>query len=257
MTPQTTISGGKILLPHPCPSAVAGLRSDNFHCSLCNKTLIDFRGKSLEEIKAILQEAPTGTCGIYSAADVEVPLQLPNPSKVGSRNRGAIHGKMRRFLFAFAAIFIPAFSVHGGNVLQSSEQNYSRDVFLPAFKNAGETILSGRVVAADGDGLEAVTVTALRHFQVIGTTLTDADGYFEINLPGKDYAEGELRLLFDKKDIGFGGTTITDPQATVCRKYTLHSLYHCNEEKLLKDEILQRIVAGNVSLPIINDKNGN
>ena len=69
----------------PCPIVIKRLEKDgnDFSCKTCNKNVVDFRGKSSEEIKSILQH---GMCGIYHRS------QLPAQVKMTRARQFLFHG---------------------------------------------------------------------------------------------------------------------------------------------------------------------
>ena len=83
-------------IKNPCPASLANMpKSDNgFYCSSCNKCVVDFRDKSVEEIKATLKP---NDCGIF------LPHQLQDQKRYNGFHR-----------FAFGALVF--LSVLGLNV---------------------------------------------------------------------------------------------------------------------------------------------
>ncbi len=61
-----------IKVENPCPMTLGKLKSDTgFYCNSCNKTLVDFRDTSTEEI--IKQISTKSVCGIFNANQTILP----------------------------------------------------------------------------------------------------------------------------------------------------------------------------------------
>jgi hypothetical protein len=223
----------KITLPYPCPMRIAELQNSGFHCGLCHRTVTDFRNKSREEIRAVLESNPGKVCGIYSTADVDVPPHIPVSSIGKHQGRGPLRGKIRRFLFALAAIFLPCFSLQA----QASEgpNLFSAEQHTPPFTMDGETLISGKLRDNEGHKMNKVTVMLMLGDQLVASTVTDEDGFFEVKVPGDDYKPFDLTLEFEKNDIQLGIQFIHDPGAQICRIFTINSVSEAKKrEKYLK-----------------------
>src|SRR6185436_5328731 len=71
----SSVPNPNLRINHPCPYLLSRMKKDgeNYFCQGCSKTIIDFRGKSYEEIKCI---ANKDTCGIFTLD------QLPSQQKM-------------------------------------------------------------------------------------------------------------------------------------------------------------------------------
>lgn len=65
---------GKLKVENPCPFLLERMKKDgeNYFCGSCRKTIVDFRGKTEEEIKCAINKE---TCGIFTID------QLPGQQK--------------------------------------------------------------------------------------------------------------------------------------------------------------------------------
>ena len=61
-------------IDNPCPFVLARMNKDgdNFFCKSCSKTVIDFRGKTVDEIKSSINK---DTCGVFTSN--QLPGQQP------------------------------------------------------------------------------------------------------------------------------------------------------------------------------------
>ena len=61
----------KIQINNPCPMLLSKMKTDNgFYCSSCKKDIVDYRGKSEDQI---LQHIEENTCGIFDENAVNTP----------------------------------------------------------------------------------------------------------------------------------------------------------------------------------------
>lgn len=60
----------QVKISHPCPMALSKLKGESglYNCKSCAKTLVDFRGKTYQEIKSI---STPKTCGIFDEHQVK------------------------------------------------------------------------------------------------------------------------------------------------------------------------------------------
>lgn len=60
-------------IQNPCPMTVARVTQggDQFYCNACSNTIVDFRDKSVDEIKEII--AGNKVCGIFTAEQLNQP----------------------------------------------------------------------------------------------------------------------------------------------------------------------------------------
>ncbi len=61
-----------ITVEHPCPMSVFRLKTKDgyFYCNSCSKNIVDFRDRSVEEIKKL---ATKDTCGIFYTSQLHQP----------------------------------------------------------------------------------------------------------------------------------------------------------------------------------------
>lgn len=69
-----TESLDNLRIENPCPFALTKMNKcgDNYYCKSCSKTIIDFRGKPVEDLKFLIDK---DTCGIFSVD--QLPGQQP------------------------------------------------------------------------------------------------------------------------------------------------------------------------------------
>lgn len=61
----------EIQINNPCPMLLSKMKTDNgFYCSSCKKDIVDYRGKSEDQI---LQHIEENTCGIFDENAVNTP----------------------------------------------------------------------------------------------------------------------------------------------------------------------------------------
>lgn len=70
----------ELSIENPCPVLLMRMKKsdDGFYCSSCARNVIDFRGKSDEEIKANMK---AGACGIFDVA------QLPSQQRMSVKRQ--------------------------------------------------------------------------------------------------------------------------------------------------------------------------
>lgn len=73
----------KIHIPEPCPedwSAMTAVRHDCRHCSICEKSVVDFTRKTDAEILDILRQSTGKVCGKFRQDQLERPLSTTPPA---------------------------------------------------------------------------------------------------------------------------------------------------------------------------------
>jgi hypothetical protein len=106
MNTQNTTGGLRIEKPCPFVPTKGNKVGDNFYCKSCSKTIIDFRGKSPEEIKCV---AGKGVCGIFSLD------QLPGQQRLGFFKQVLFYG--------LAALSLLGFSIKPVSAAQPQKQS--------------------------------------------------------------------------------------------------------------------------------------
>jgi hypothetical protein len=93
MIPSQPIQNLKV--SHPCPYLLSRMKKDgdNFFCEGCNKTIFDFRDKSLDEIQCI---ANKNICGIFTSN------QLPGQQKMKFSKQIIFYGLTILSYFGFS-----------------------------------------------------------------------------------------------------------------------------------------------------------
>ena len=94
MLPSELIPNLKV--SNPCPYLLSRMKKDgnNYFCEGCNKTIVDFREKSLDEIQCI---ANKNICGIFTAN------QLPGQQKMNFSKQIIFYGLA---IFSFFGISV-------------------------------------------------------------------------------------------------------------------------------------------------------
>jgi hypothetical protein len=175
-----------------CPTNLEQMPKVNgkVYCVDCEKTLIDFRNKSPEEIKQTLQK---NTCGIYRPSQIENVQQ----SKIISR-----------FRLAFAAIFIFGFSSQQLFAQDSTTVQQKPNITVSAFQYQ----LHGTVTDSEGEPVLFARVT-LKIDSTVFNTATDFDGKYTITIPANIAANKHGEVLV--KYIGYQSSkTIHIPFST-------------------------------------------
>jgi hypothetical protein len=87
----------RLTLSNPCPMTLARVTQgdEDYHCSACSKSLVDFSQMSLSEIKSYLNVNQTA-CGIFTSDQITVPP--------------------KSFLYKFRYLFLTLIAIFGFNV---------------------------------------------------------------------------------------------------------------------------------------------
>ncbi len=154
-----------------------------FHCKSCDHTLTDFRGKTSEEINAVIRENNGKTCGIFNNNQFDYKVsqaQIPAYKAIG-----------------FSLLGILGFL---GPVLTSCESehpeiiNKKKDAFklLKFPMNISGTVKDDKTNAV----VPHFKVEILQKGKVIKTALTDENGNFTIKINRQDLKVEQFKLAF-------------------------------------------------------------
>lgn len=133
------------------------------YCDACKKEVIDFRGKSLEEIEAYSLENPGRTCGIFDAYMVK------------ENSRTTVQNIFR---IAFAAVFI--FGLNTSIVFGQREVQFEEPSIVQVEEEPSKTaFISGKIMNKRGKGIKG----SIMWYDETGRVVIESDDkgnfYFE------------------------------------------------------------------------------
>lgn len=167
-------------LGYPCPEDVTQMdkTSCGHFCTTCTKEIMDFRGKTNEETKQILEDNPSISCGIFR------PDQMKHQT---------VDHVSSLFRIAFAAIFIFGFNM---NILfaQSCGNTEPEDQTIKIEQFESDSLrIQGRVFGIDKEELAGAFVYYNYNNQQF-QTFCDDNAYFDIEI-AEGIAGEELTLF--------------------------------------------------------------
>jgi hypothetical protein len=194
-----------IQIPHPCHENWEEMRPEEKgrFCAVCTKVVRDFRGTPLPEVMATLSEAgPGNMCGLFSAAQLAAPVELP--AKIWYR---APSSRLRHFLLALLACFGPAFLGLNAAWTQRVVQQAQVRTALPRQ-------VEGFVIdEISGDSLPGVYIQARRGTVITHAAITNRRGHFTLLLPASFVKDAPYELVVTYLDV-HRTTRIVPPQTT-------------------------------------------
>ena len=166
-------------LGYPCPENVASMEKTSCgnYCTTCAKEIMDFREKTNEETKRILEADKSISCGIFR------PDQMTHQT---------VDHVSSLFRIAFAAVFIFGFNM---NVLfaQNCEPVCTDKIDVELVKSESISI-TGKVYGVEANELVGATISFY-----IGDTYynvrSDENGYFDLKVDPKIIGK-ELNVTF-------------------------------------------------------------
>ena len=163
-----------IQLQFNCPEELENMHKNScgFYCDSCKKEVVDFRGKSLEEIHEYRKENPTIECGVFNHDVVKV-----NPKTI-------VHTIFR---MAFAAVFVLGFNA---SVLFSQEvTDADSNVNVVKVEPSQIAYISGKVLNHIGKPIKSTITYVMTDTRYEISTNEKGDFYFELpsELIGKSF----------------------------------------------------------------------
>jgi ribosomal protein L35AE/L33A len=154
---------------------------ERIHCGGCNKNLVDFRGKSVEETIEILKKSQNQVCGVYHKKDIVVKSYVFPKFSFTKRFVAAALLALGLFPTWAEAQLVEKDSTAQYQITQSS--NTKNDI----------VVITGSVKDSTAEVLYGANVVLFKGEDIIKGTATDINGSFRLELPKKELGK-EIRV---------------------------------------------------------------
>jgi hypothetical protein len=164
----------KIQIPEPCTQDFSKMHPlpGGRYCDHCERTVVDFRGMTDREIVRIYQQRQGRVCGIFKDNQLDRALPLPQVPKEG-KPWAAIAALSSALLFGTPA---SGQSTSERPVIQLAENNAKEKA-----TDEGKVTIEGWVMDEKGEPIPFANILLAD----MNGTITDLDGYFNIEIPLK------------------------------------------------------------------------
>lgn len=182
---------GKLLMNLPCKHSIQSMKQEDagYHCSSCDKHLIDFRGKQRNEIIEHLRNTTEKVCGVFERSQFEFKVSTVAFSAAQSRLGLSLLG-----ILGFLGPVITSCEPSSEDATELKQHAFSQLKFPMEIKGTLKNEATQQVVI---DG----TIQLLQNGKVIRKVKTDATGRFVFIIHKKDLVQEQFDLVFSGKGI--------------------------------------------------------
>ena len=207
----------RLNIPTPCHENWEKMTSNELgrHCLICDKTVVDFSGMSIEDIQNYFLEATESTCGRIKKTQL-CQLNRPPAPKITwfRKTKAAILGGL-----------ISLFAINQA----SGQSNVNDSIYHPhkglvprlsQSKQQAENVITIKGTVREKESKE---VLPFANVFIEGTnrgTITNFDGYFEFEVPRDSIADNTFNLIvsyigYEEKKIENISTTTDKNELTI------------------------------------------
>jgi hypothetical protein len=182
---------GKLLMNLPCKHSIQSMKQEDagYHCSSCDKHLIDFRGKQRNEIIEHLRNTTEKVCGVFERSQFEFKVSTVAFSAAQSRLGLSLLG-----ILGFLGPVITSCEPSSEDATELKQHAFSQLKFPMQIKGTLENEATGKAVSSG-------TIQVLQNGRVIRKVKTDASGKFVLILEKHDLEKEHFDLVFSGNGI--------------------------------------------------------
>jgi hypothetical protein len=176
------------LMTLPCKKSFSELRAEGFHCSSCNKKLVDFRNRSTEEINATIRNSEQKVCGVFDSRQFA--------SKVSHLPIGPLGMKVGMSLLGILGFLGPVVlsSCTDAKEAQEEKQNAFDNLKFPM--SVEGTLIDEETKAP----LPFASVSILQNGKIVKQVSADGRGNFSVRIERDDFHSENFDFIVGGRD---------------------------------------------------------